>query len=296
MTYWRMAFRVGSRGDEMWPDCRKRGIAAIGYYTDRGDPIVGDCSRLTEDEYNAIWRRKDPKNTSGRASLRNVAYRMKVGDVIYVKEGPWVVGRGRVTKRYRHNPDVLKGAASEWEHYVKVDWEPDFARVPVSLGAELTTVLQLSGERLQKLEDAILLRDQEAVERIVAQDIDSLRAEEALFQEGNRRQRFTNYFERNPKLRAAAIQCHGTKCTVCGFDFERVYGRHGAGYIEVHHLRPVSSLLKTTTVDPRTEMAVLCSNCHRMIHRKKNGVLSLKEIQMIIDKSSRDRTPRNRLL
>ena len=149
MNYWRMAFRVGPQGDEMWPDCRKRGIAAIGYYTSDGRPIVGDCSKLTENEYDNLWRRKDPKNTTGRASLRNVAYRMKIGDMIYVKQGPYIVGRGKVTSGYQHNPRILKGTASEWEHFVKVDWETDFHPIKILLGAELTTVLPLSGNRLQ---------------------------------------------------------------------------------------------------------------------------------------------------
>jgi len=155
MNYWRMAFRVGSQGDEMWEDCRKRGIAAIGYYAGHGEPIVGDCSKLTEGEYNEIWRRKYPENTTGRASLRNVAYRMKMGDVIYVKQGPYIVGRGRVTSEYQYDPDILKGTASEWEHFVRVNWETDFHPMRILLGAELTTVLQLSGERLQKLNAVI---------------------------------------------------------------------------------------------------------------------------------------------
>ncbi len=44
MNYWRMAFRIGDRGYEMWQDCYNRGIAAIGYYTDDGKPVVKDCS------------------------------------------------------------------------------------------------------------------------------------------------------------------------------------------------------------------------------------------------------------
>jgi 5-methylcytosine-specific restriction protein A len=101
-------------------------------------------------------------------------------------------------------------------------------------------------------------------------DLDAFRSEEEFFEEGKQKKRFTNYYERNPKLRTAAIQYHGTRCMACGFDFEKVYGKHGTGYIEVHHLLPVSSLKMKTKVDPKTDMAVVCSNCHRMIHRKKD--------------------------
>ncbi|MEU6786998.1 HNH endonuclease [Nonomuraea angiospora] len=76
--------------------------------------------------------------------------------------------------------------------------------------------------------------------------------------------------ERNPKLRAAKIKSvqdsGGTvACEVCSFDFERTYGPRGAGYIECHHIVPlhVSGPVKTKLAD----LALICSNCHRMIHR-----------------------------
>jgi hypothetical protein len=57
------------------------------------------------------------------------------------------------------------------------------------------------------------------------------------------------------------------RCEVpgCGFDFEAVYGAIGAGYAQVHHLRPLGEAMtpvKTTLGD----LAVVCANCHAMIH------------------------------
>lgn len=100
--------------------------------------------------------------------------------------------------------------------------------------------------------------------------------------EGERKERLSQYYEREPKLRAAAIALHGTKCMVCGFDFEAVYGPHGAGYVEVHHLRPISSLQAKTSVNPQTDMVVLCANCHRMIHRSRDRILSPDELRCLI--------------
>ena len=57
----------------------------------------------------------------------------------------------------------------------------------------------------------------------IISDLDSLLVEEEYF-EGQKNQRFTNYYERNPKLRTEAILHHGTKCMVCNFDFEKLYG------------------------------------------------------------------------
>jgi 5-methylcytosine-specific restriction endonuclease McrA len=49
----------------------------------------------------------------------------------------------------------------------------------------------------------------------------------------------------------------------CRFDFQRIYGKLGDGYAEVHHLKPLRNRTKTLLKD----LAVVCANCHRMIHR-----------------------------
>jgi hypothetical protein len=106
----------------------------------------------------------------------------------------------------------------------------------------------------------------------IERDLASIRSEEG-YSEGKQKERLVNTYERNPKLRLAAILEHGTKCQVCGFDFEEKYGERGRGYIEVHHLVPVSQLKKETKVDPKADMTVVCSNCHRMIHRDMDDIL-----------------------
>lgn len=74
--------------------------------------------------------------------------------------------------------------------------------------------------------------------------------------------------ERNAGLAKAAKKCHGYTCQVCGTNFEARYGEIGKEYIEAHHLRPLATLKgKRVAMDPATDFAVLCSNCHRMIHR-----------------------------
>jgi 5-methylcytosine-specific restriction enzyme A len=46
-------------------------------------------------------------------------------------------------------------------------------------------------------------------------------------------------------------------------------GEIGRGFIEAHHLRPIATLEEGVPVeyDVAADFAVLCSNCHRMIHR-----------------------------
>ncbi len=79
-----------------------------------------------------------------------------------------------------------------------------------------------------------------------------------------------------------AKKVHGYVCQVCGFDFEAVYGPIGHRYTEAHHLTPLSELPEDTPValDPREDFAVLCANCHRMMHRK-DGPKNLADIRAL---------------
>jgi putative restriction endonuclease len=58
----------------------------------------------------------------------------------------------------------------------------------------------------------------------------------------------------------------GLFCEVCKFDFEAKYGKRGKDYIEAHHKTPVSKLVGTVTLTT-DDLAMVCSNCHRMLHR-----------------------------
>lgn len=85
-------------------------------------------------------------------------------------------------------------------------------------------------------------------------------------QEGRHSRIEVTRYERNPSNRAAAIAFHGAFCKVCGFDFKQVYGSFGHGYIEVHHLVPVSVMGEAYAINPATDLLPLCSNCHSMVH------------------------------
>ncbi len=75
--------------------------------------------------------------------------------------------------------------------------------------------------------------------------------------------------ERSRTATKKAKEFHGTRCQACELSFLERYGDIGEGFIEAHHLKPISSLEEGVAVayDIAADFAVLCSNCHRMIHR-----------------------------
>ena len=58
---------------------------------------------------------------------------------------------------------------------------------------------------------------------------------------------------------------------------EKVYGQLGTEYIEVHHLRPVADAGGSHLINPKTDLKPVCSNCHRMLHRRRPA-LSIDEL------------------
>lgn len=69
-------------------------------------------------------------------------------------------------------------------------------------------------------------------------------------------------------------------CEVCNFDFSATYGALGEGFCEVHHLVPLSASSDSvaTTLD---DLAILCSNCHRIIHRA-DPMLSVSQLSEVV--------------
>lgn len=66
---------------------------------------------------------------------------------------------------------------------------------------------------------------------------------------------------------------------VSGGDKMQKYGEIGTGYIEGHHTIPISDMNENrkTKID---DIVLVCSNCHRMLHRKRPwlSIDDLKEI------------------
>ena len=104
--------------------------------------------------------------------------------------------------------------------------------------------------------------------------------------EGKQKKIYTTKYERSYKNREKAIKIHGTRCMVCDFDFEEAYGELGKDFIEVHHTKPLYSLEEEMEINPEEDLVCLCSNCHRMIHRKRDKVLTVEELKGIMEEHS----------
>lgn len=104
-------------------------------------------------------------------------------------------------------------------------------------------------------------------------------------QEGQVLTRLHRVRERSRELvdrrKEQALRAAGAlRCEACGFDFKERYGERGAGFIEAHHTKPVHTIVvgeKTKLAD----LALLCANCHRMVHARRPWV-SVSELRELI--------------
>jgi 5-methylcytosine-specific restriction protein A len=90
--------------------------------------------------------------------------------------------------------------------------------------------------------------------------------------------------ERDPKIvkqkKEQSLKATGKlACEVCEFVFQEYYGILGRGFIECHHRIPLS-IFKAESRTRLDDLALVCSNCHRMLHRRIDD-LSIPELRRI---------------
>lgn len=197
---------------------------------------------------------------------------------------------GRSMRQFGH---ALKNTRDEFDGFFsngRVGWR---SKGPAREARPLTPDMQLVFKRCSELGRADHWRaiaEHHSLDwyRIESAELDQLsdsagalgRIEIVSRTEGGRKLVLSSRAERDPRLRAQAIKLLGTTCMACGFDFEAAYGPWGAGFCEIHHLSPLGKAQGEVRVtNPLYDLAVVCANCHRMIHRRRGITLSIAELR-----------------
>ena len=231
---------------------------------------------------------------------------IRVGDEVFLwrAEAGRQVSGGIIARGTVIGLPILRTDEESKEYWYSNDWSVPGIRVPIELHEvkvtsgfiprnELVThdalknllILRMATQTNYKLEDlhAREIRSLWGVPDIQYQ-IDEEEAN--LFPEGKRVFRQHRVIERNPYLIKAAKEYHKKrmngelKCMVCDFSFAEKYGAIGEDFIEGHHTKPISEIEGeyNATVE---DIALVCSNCHRMLHRKRPW-LSMSDLKNLI--------------
>jgi len=188
---------------------------------------------------------------------------------------------------HANRPDVVRfrnpnGVYMKLCNFLRFD--PSYSGTGLARGGKLEKQIwqEFANDRLRLSQVAKAIKDA-AEAPIIGLTADLDEDEEA--PEGRVLLRQHKVRERNQSLvrnkKAQVLKRQGKLwCEVCSFDFQAVYGELGEGFIECHHTVPVSKLHpghKTQLKD----LALVCGNCHRMLHRGGEN-LTIKELMIII--------------
>lgn len=179
---------------------------------------------------------------------------------------------------HQERPDVEKfrnpaGVYMKLCNFLRLD--PSYKGVGLKAGSRLDKVVwdqfAKDKENLRAIAGAILKNyDSKHVRASV--DFSQV-SEEEEFPEGKVLRRAHLARERSAKLvkkkKQLTMERNGClACEVCDFEFSKVYGSIGEGFIECHHIVPLSKLRKHTKTTVK-DLALVCPNCHRMLHRTR---------------------------
>lgn len=164
--------------------------------------------------------------------------------------------------RWRYSPSKHDGRNEERKAYF--------------LEAFLSDEVQISvPKRADEVDDFIEELFALASSRLKADKLDPERpSTRNSFPEGKIKERIHISRERNAEL-VRQVKSNALKrdacleCACCGFDFLATYGEVGRGFIEAHHTKPISSLHEDGEETSIDDLVLVCSNCHKMLHRRR---------------------------
>lgn len=179
-----------------------------------------------------------------------------------------VIGLGKRIVNYLNRFEVIGTDGNKSYFIIPFEgWHEDY-------DTSKNFVWKIRAELIQAIEELHLFDD------ITSQADDVLESIGIIEQrpEGKVKVSYTSKYERDRRNRRMAIELHGTRCAICGFDFEQIYGERGKGFIEVHHIKPLYENQDEVIINPQEDLICVCSNCHRMFHRKKDKVPTPEEL------------------
>lgn len=259
-----MAFRAGTNGYDLWPECRKHRIAIIQY----GPVNDIDLSQYPVGEPREAWKQL---GRTPQTSLRRFCGEMQEGDTIYVKSGPKIVGRGTVDGPYYFDAaERVQHDGEVWQHQRKVIWDKNVPEVDNPTKQNIVTVKPLTAADVRKIERQY--RDKRNADARTATDADI---------EGLRYELVTMTTKRSRRLRNTAFRIADGLCCVCGRDYSKLLDGRGIRVLQVHHTRMLSrneAEVRTTLKD----LVVVCANCHMLLHLDAKKPLTVKRLRQLL--------------
>ncbi len=186
---------------------------------------------------------------ANRATGLNKQWKVGARHALYIHDGHWY-----------HCLKEFPGALFDDNGYILFSTEAQYRACPDLKIYDETNQVSIKKPGISAIPGYIRV----VSEKVTDVDIHS----GALSKEGERRLRLHLYCERKPQnVKAKKQSAPSLNCEICGFSFRHFYGQVADTYCEVHHLVPLKCLQGATEIE-LDDLAILCSNCHRVVHMR----------------------------
>jgi 5-methylcytosine-specific restriction protein A len=88
---------------------------------------------------------------------------------------------------------------------------------------------------------------------------------------------------RNRRLRDLALEKSNSICCVCGVDYSKVLEGSGVRVLQVHHKKQLGAT-DTPSITQLSDLAVVCANCHMLIHMNPKEALTVERLKRMLQK------------
>jgi hypothetical protein len=135
---------------------------------------------------------------------------------------------------------------------------------------------------LQKSSDVPRNFAKRFLQLLIENNQDKIRFAEESDIEGTKTEVVRLISHRNRRLRDLAFQEANGKCCVCKRDFSKILAGQGVRVLEVHHRRQLSSL-EMPSITKSSDLAVVCANCHMLLHINPKKALDVEELKCMLE-------------
>jgi len=92
---------------------------------------------------------------------------------------------------------------------------------------------------------------------------------------------------RSRQLRDLALETSEGVCCVCDVDYTRLLNGKGVCVLQVHHRKQLAAT-HAPRVTHLKDLAVVCANCHMLIHMNPKHALSVEALKTMLNESSKN--------
>lgn len=207
------------------------------------------------------------------------------------KEPRGIIASGHATSTYYTDIhwDPKKAARGQTAQYVRVRFDQLFepfdqiiprSELDIGILATMHWDSQMSGTCIpQDVASALELEWEQLAQQLPTADDFEPHAIEGMVTETIRYSR-----GRSGALRKQALEVANGVCAACGIDYKKVLKGKGVRVLQVHHIKQLAST-DAPRVTKLGDLAVVCANCHMLIHSNPNIAISVERLKKSIEQS-----------